>query len=419
VGLRHLGFLGMGGTQLYEQARETFPRSSYAQRLRFAVVAGELAGPESAREQLAQLREDVAEGRVEEPPAGAELGRLLERVYSAREKKEGGGPRALTARDRQQLRDRLGWFGELALTPEGSDEQEREAVLAPARRTAWVHLLALAALLGGVFVGVVILVVLLVLAVLRRLRGGLRPGGGHGGLYAETFALYMVLFFVLGRASAWIPAGRFRLLVQGAVMILSLAALGWPVLWGVPWRQVRQEVGWLSGRRGWLEVLFGPLGYVAGFPLVFGGFIITVILLLAGKQLGWGADPLSPGNDPAHPIIGLALHADVWTWVQVLVVAAVLAPVVEETMFRGVLYRHLRDAGARWGWAGSVLAAALGSAFVFAIVHPQGFLGVPVLMALAITFALMREWRETLIPPMVAHGINNALVTLLLLVLTR
>jgi membrane protease YdiL (CAAX protease family) len=410
VGLRHLGVLGGGGRQLYEQARESFPRSSYAQRLRFVVVAGELAGPKAARAELDQLEEDVRDGRVEEPADGAKLRRLLKRLYA-------GGK--LSAGERRELRAWLGWFGELALTPAGSDEEARERVLAPARRSAWVIILQFLGLLGGAFVGVVILLVLLVLGLLRRLRGGLRPGGGHGGLYAETFALYMVLFFVLGWAASWIPAGRFRLLVQGAVMVLSLAALGWPVLWGVPWRQVRQEVGWLPGRRGWLEPLFGVLGYVATLPLVLGALIVTIILILLGKHLGWGSDPLSPGNDPSHPVIGLALHADVWTWVQILLVAAVLAPLVEETMFRGVLYRHLRDARARWGWAVSVLFGALASGFVFAIVHPQGVLGVPVLMALAIGFALVREWRETLVPPMVAHGINNAVITGVLYLLTR
>jgi membrane protease YdiL (CAAX protease family) len=37
---------------------------------------------------------------------------------------------------------------------------------------------------------------------------------------------------------------------------------------------------------------------------------------------------------------------------------------------------------------------------------------MPPLMALAFMFSLLREWRGTLIPGMVAHGVNNGLVLL-------
>ena len=55
-------------------------------------------------------------------------------------------------------------------------------------------------------------------------------------------------------------------------------------------------------------------------------------------------------------------------------------------------------------------------AFVFAVVHPQGLVAVPVLGALAVGFALTREWRDSLIPSMVAHALNNGLVMTTLLV---
>src|SRR5262249_27852666 len=99
---------------------------------------------------------------------------------------------------------------------------------------------------------------------------------------------------------------------------------------------------------------------------------------------------------------------------QVLFVASVVAPVVEETMFRGVFYRHLREASARLPAALSVLGSAAVSSVLFAVIHPQGFLFAPVLMGLAFAFALAREWLGTLGPCVVAHGINNGMQTLLL-----
>ena len=141
-------------------------------------------------------------------------------------------------------------------------------------------------------------------------------------------------------------------------------------------------------------------------------------LMYAQKQLGLG-DPTEPGAGPSHPIIGVALSGDVWLWLQVFLAACVAAPVVEEIMFRGVLYRHLaaRRALLLGRGVASVLASIIGSGFVFAAIHPQGWLGVPVLMALATAFALAREWRQSLAASIIAHGINNGVSLLLLMML--
>jgi len=61
------------------------------------------------------------------------------------------------------------------------------------------------------------------------------------------------------------------------------------------------------------------------------------------------------------------------------------------------------------------ILAALVVAFVFAVIHPQGLLAVPALMSLAVVFALIREWRGSLIGSVVAHAINNGFVFTLLI----
>ncbi len=90
----------------------------------------------------------------------------------------------------------------------------------------------------------------------------------------------------------------------------------------------------------------------------------------------------------------------------VFLMAAVLAPLVEETMFRGLLYSALRK---RFGVGG---AAAL-SAAVFAAVHPTlpgGFLPI---WCLGVALALVYERRGSLLPGMVLHGIHNALIVMM------
>jgi membrane protease YdiL (CAAX protease family) len=416
VGAANLPVPGGKPQELYKQAETTLNRGGYGQRLRFAAVAGELAGPAKARERLRLLEQARAEGKVHPSEAERELARRLDGLY-ARYEEQPPDERApdLSEAERQELRQRLGWFGDLALAPPGAaDGGERERVLAPARQTFWgVVGFTLVGLFAG-FVGFVVLVVMLVLLAVGRLHGGLRTGAPHGGVYAETFALYLLAFLGLSYGLSYVPAGNSRLLVSGAAAVGSLAVLAWPVLRGVPWGQVRREIGWTAGRRPELEPLLGVGTYAAALPMLFIGVVLMLVLKGAQNLVQGPPDPFGPSGAPGHPITAVVNNPSVWLWVQVFLVASVAAPLVEETMFRGVLYRHLREATAGGGRALSVVSGALITSFVFAVIHPQGLLGVPVLMALALAFNLAREWRGTLIPAVIAHGINNGAVTLLL-----
>jgi membrane protease YdiL (CAAX protease family) len=256
----------------------------------------------------------------------------------------------------------------------------------------------------------------------------------------------MLLFLGLSVAARyaldWLSLRHGNLALSGLAALGSLAALGWPVLRGIPWYQVRHDIGWHMGRRRWLvfrarvrnedaydigwhmgrrrwlEPFFGIGCYAMALPMLALGMILFVILTKLRDLLGFGPEEFGPSNAPGHPIVFWAGRASWWVWLEVLFVASVVAPIVEETMFRGVLYRHLRSASSALRPALSVFLSAIVVSFLFAVIHPQGFLAVPMLMALALAFTLMREWRDTLIPPMIAHGINNAMATLLLFLMS-
>lgn len=85
-----------------------------------------------------------------------------------------------------------------------------------------------------------------------------------------------------------------------------------------------------------------------------------------------------------------------------LVVAGVfVGPLFEELLFRGVLYRGLRE---RLGPAPSVALAAL----VFAAAH-QSFAGIhPVQAAGGVLFCLAYEWTASLWTPLILHVAGNA-----------
>jgi membrane protease YdiL (CAAX protease family) len=103
--------------------------------------------------------------------------------------------------------------------------------------------------------------------------------------------------------------------------------------------------------------------------------------------------------DASHPIIKqLGGGPVLWMWIFLL--AAAWAPVTEELMFRGALFAHLRE---RFGWWISAPVVGL----VFALIHPQGWAAVPVLTAIAVVFAGIREWRGSIIGCVAAHAIHN------------
>jgi membrane protease YdiL (CAAX protease family) len=413
VGAASLNFPGASGTLLYEQARGQLDRGYYSERLRFAVVAGELVGPDEALKRLRQLESDRRAGVLDGREASIEAEGKLERLYLGY-KKHPGRP-SLSIEEQERLKSGLGWFGELALAPKGSAEDARHQALLPARRTVYVYFSAVGLGLAGLGLGGVLLLVFFILACLGKLDGGLTVGIGHGGVYAETFALYLLVFIV----SSWLV--RFLPMEPGstwgvglALMFLSLAVLAWPRLRGIPWRQIRHDIGLHLDGHPFTQIASGIACYLSALPFLLAGVVVMYAMMFAQKWLGLG-DPFKPGAAPTHPIAGEALHGNLWLWVQLYLAACVAAPIVEEIMFRGVLYRHLREAAGNWSRAASILFSALVSGFVFAVIHPQGWLGVPVLMGLATAFALAREWRRSLLPSMIAHGINNGVTMTMLL----
>ncbi len=431
-------FLGarelVGVPGIYEQVKglNTGPVS---QRLRAIVLAGEFAGPAEALAKLRALDEAVERHGAEYTPAQRAARDILERLYRDYAALRFDAPH-VSPKDRAQLHAALGWFGDLALAPKlpapparlvlpaaggpaaaalgdlpTPDPEARQEVTTPAVRTFLAMFLTVLAVLLFALAGLVGLIVFLVLIFKGQVRSALHCGGPHGGVYAETFAVWFILFAGLSLLGVLLPREGAGLLLGGAIELLSLAALGWPVLRGVPWKQVREDVGLTAGRGPVVESACGLASYGMALPLLAVGLLLTLLLvMLQGQATAGGGDSFDLPATPAHPIVQEVAQGSVWLRLQILFLACVVAPVVEEIMFRGVLYRHLREGTCRLGTGGSFVLSALLVSFVFAVIHPQGMLGVPALMALACGFALAREWRGTLIPAMVGHALNNAAV---------
>jgi ABC-2 type transport system permease protein len=127
-----------------------------------------------------------------------------------------------------------------------------------------------------------------------------------------------------------------------------------------------------------------------GAGLLGGGVALGYTLLIA--QVGWLRE-LYEQSEPLRPT------PELMPWLGTLAVFA--APLFEEFIFRGVLYRGFRRSLAP-------LYAALASGLVFALVHPpQAFVPVFVLGLLA---ARVFERSRLLLAPIAAHMTYNAIV---------
>lgn len=193
--------------------------------------------------------------------------------------------------------------------------------------------------------------------------------------------MYLPIFLipVLVLRSEWVQSG----LSSRVTLRRFLAALG------------------LSGRGATRDAASGILGYVLAMPVVL---FMTVVSSLIYAHV----------HTPSNPADSWIAAANGWPdRLLVLFVASVAAPIVEETMFRGMLYPALRS---QLGVIGGILL----SAAIFAAVHPTLPAGFLPILAVGAGLAAVREWRGSLVPGMVLHGVFNGLIALnILLVFAR
>lgn len=383
-------------------------------RLKMATLAGELGGPAEA---LKRLR---GPDQREWSPSAVPLEDILYRLYRDYEAGNWDAPHVRET-ERDTLRRELDWYGELALAPaDGPDQSARQAALSPARRTVFALFAAFGSAFGLAALGALGLVLLLIFWWRGTIHGAITAGTGRVAVWVETFVLYLVAFVGLSTAALLLEGSTLRLAWSGAAALLSLSVLAWPRIRGVPWSEIREAIGWTPGRGLLRELGAGIATYIMTLPILGVGVIGVFILMAIARLLAGPAGPGggAPVEAPSHPIVPIVASGGLPIKIMILILAAVIAPIVEETMFRGVLYRHLRELTGRLGGVWSFCASTFLVSFVFAAIHPQGWLAVPALMAIATGLSLAREWRGTLIPSMVAHGISNGLVMTMLLVAT-
>jgi membrane protease YdiL (CAAX protease family) len=235
-----------------------------------------------------------------------------------------------------------------------------------------------------------------------------RPPVALWGMREAVEALILWLFVATAAsavlAAAW-PAGASREIVRNLLpgLIGGVAATGWVLLVAPGGRRL----GWRAAR-WWRSVAVGVAAAGIAAPAVLA--LYTLLQDLQERHLY-----LRPRNLPVelpeeHPLVPLFATDQGWQARVILIVGAcVVIPILEETVFRGILYRALRR---QWSFA----PAALASAAVFALVH-LSWVGLAPYLLLGVVFAFLYERSGSLLAPWAAHGAFNGFNLVILLTL--
>jgi hypothetical protein len=187
------------------------------------------------------------------------------------------GPAELDPGQRDALVQRFGWYGRLALVFDApNDDPARKGIIEPVKnRVLLVILLILVMLVVGGLGGLVMMVVGIVLLATGTIRRRFAPvptAGAGPPAFLESFAIYIGAWVLYSSALHYLVA-KPALWMSMLIVLIIPFAMAWPVVRGLPWREVRFGFGWHRGSGIFLEIVCGIAGYLAGLPLVALGVV--------------------------------------------------------------------------------------------------------------------------------------------------
>lgn len=384
---------GPGGVDGLRKATQLIPESAFFKRHLGIALADQGRYPEALK--ALEASADILKKRA--PARAAEERHIWEGLYGPTAPPRKTIESALTTLEGY----RLGWLARVAALaayrrlPEDPPQQLETEVEEQARSYFGnLYLGAATAVLIIPQLGLIVLVVGLILVRTGAVKPIPRIQAQSGPILWESFILMMALGMVTalipGRPVPETQPGAYSalLVLRDAVQFLAVGYLWWRL------RSKNlglSEVG-LTTKRFAANVGVGALTALVMIPASYVVGIFT-------QQI---SDRFFPNiAPPYHPLEGMTATSGNWEIRTALFLLAVVgAPLIEETFFRGALYGALRRRfGVGWG--------LLGSSAFFAILHPQLPLGFLPIALLGAVFAGLYEWRQSLVPGMVAHAINN------------
>ncbi len=376
-------------------------------RVRLIMLSAEFEDTQTALEKLEAFRLEAlglqsGEGEISIQVSTDDLVlkeiNILQTLYTQ-------GQGALSEDETMQLADRYGYIGRVALTHDLPDSDPLRQSLTQGFTAIGLFLVLVGLIvLLGPLAGLVLLIIGMISFFGGKMQMRARVPTPGGSVYLETYALFVFGFIIMAVATFYVgnssmpELAAFSLLVQW----LLLLTVFWGLLRGANAREWRLATGWHTGEGVFKEIGCGVVAYLASLPIYIIGVIITAIILVTKEFIHTQSNNgVPPDPEPmVNPIFEMVAGGDIFIIMLLFVLATTWAPIVEESIFRGALYRHLRG---RLHW----VAAGLLSGVLFAFMHDYGPLMVAPLIALGFMFAFMREWRGSIIAPMTAHFIHN------------
>ena len=258
--------------------------------------------------------------------------------------------------------------------------------------------------------------VLLLVQIVRALQGRLQPWPAVQG---PALTLIDVVLLVAGGfvviSAVGVPLVALPLVSsvtagldsprrEAVTVVINYSVMALPSLL-ILWRQLKALPRAQAPQGGWLQWRWRPLPGAIG-SAVAGWLMVTPVVVATG----WLVVRLVGDPGGSNPLLELVLGSkDPLALILLGLTAVVLAPLFEETIFRGALLPVLAK---RWGALGGVVLSAL----LFAMAHISIGELAP-LTVLGVGLALLRVRTGRLLPSVLMHALWNAVTFLNLLVL--
>lgn len=202
--------------------------------------------------------------------------------------------------------------------------------------------------------------------------------------------LYLGLGYVMSWFASWLDHERILLyvngfLTQGLFLLIILIIM-----------KVRR---WKWSDFGWKEVKGRYVGSVLTFYILT--WVINILYAVYLVQQGF----TPPENDVYSKLLG---NATAITFCLNLILAGILAPILEETMFRGIIFGSLQTYMGKW-------TAAAVTAAIFSGLHLQSYGFFPrFVLGMVLAYLVMKH--KSIKPAVALHAVNNIVALILVAV---
>lgn len=216
----------------------------------------------------------------------------------------------------------------------------------------------------------------------------------HEPMIVYVIGAYLVLSYAVLKllvSSAWAYQMQFAVELMPFVIIGLLLGRARQAEAGL------RKVGLLP-RHPERDAKWGLMGGVIGFGLAgLSGIIAVALLTMLGE----------PVPEVAHEtLVTLQQEFSLNLLISIIISAVIMAPLLEELVFRGVLQTTLMHLMKGRRWPAMLITAAVFSAIHAWVVPAQGLLP---LFVLGLVFGYLYERTGSLLTPILAHAVFNAM----------